>query len=100
MKKVNSPTTVVTSEQMPETKTTERSLFIKVDTIDADNQVIGERIVDMYHVGTRNWLLSHNWWAMHNAHIIETRVATPVEVEAYIAAKNQELVAKFAPKAA
>ena len=71
------------------------NLFISVKTFDAEGKTVGERIVDMYHFGTRNWLQNHHWWAMHNGHCVETNVATPDEVTGYLAASKEALAAKF-----
>lgn len=73
----------------------ERRLFIKVATFDHSDIKVGTRIVDMYHFGTRNWLAGHNWWAMHNGHIVVTETATPEEVEAHVSAQRQALADKF-----
>lgn len=81
--------------QTTEGARTERNLHVKVETFSADGHTIGTRIVDMYHFGTRNWLQNHNWWAMHNNHQVETKVAEPEEVAAYMAAQKQALVDKF-----
>jgi hypothetical protein len=71
------------------------NLFISVKTFDAEGKTVGERIVDMYHFGTRNWLQNHHWWAMHNGHCVETNVATPTEIENYLAASKTALAQKF-----
>lgn len=73
----------------------QRSLFIKVDTYDPQGKEIGTRIVDMYHFGTRNWLHSHQWWAMHNGHLIETRPAEDGEVQDHFAVQKKLLAEKF-----
>jgi hypothetical protein len=75
------------------------NLFISVKTFDAEGKTVGERIVDMYHFGTRNWLQNHHWWAMHNGHCVETNVATADEVTGYLAASKEALAAKFNTKA-
>jgi hypothetical protein len=95
MKKQTLPVVIV-QESMDVAKKPERNLFIKVTTLNADNQEIGSRIVDMYHFGTKNWLQAHQWWAMHNAHVVETCLAHEDEVSAYIANRSQELVERFA----
>lgn len=71
------------------------NLFISVKTFDSEGKTVGERIVDMYHFGTRNWLQNHHWWAMHNGHCVETNVATGDEVTGYLAASKEALAAKF-----
>lgn len=75
----------------PQTK----NLYVKVETFNVEGREVGTRIVDMYHFGTRNWLQNHHWWAMHNGHTVETRVATDDEVSAYLAAQKQLLADKF-----
>lgn len=76
------------------------NLFISVKTFDVEGKTVGERIVDMYHFGTRNWLQNHHWWAMHNSHCVETNVASQDEITTYLAASKVALAAKFnAPKA-
>lgn len=71
------------------------NLFISINTFDAEGRTIGERVVDLYHFGTRNWLQSHHWWAMHNGHSVETNVATPKQIDDYLAAGKAALAAKF-----
>lgn len=76
----------------------QKSLYVKVTTTDYTKQKgvkIGERIVDMYHFGTRNWFHSHMWWAMHNGHLVESETATAAEVDAYLAEQKQKLADKF-----
>lgn len=73
----------------------QRNLYVKVLTYNKEGQTIGERIVDMYHYGTRNWLQSHIWWAMHNGHEIEQKCADDDDVAAYVAQAAKELAAKF-----
>lgn len=70
-------------------------LFVSIKTFNAEGRTIGERIVDMYHYGTRNWLQNHHWWAMHNGHCVETAVATEAEVADYIESSKAALAAKF-----
>jgi hypothetical protein len=76
------------------------NLYIFVRTTDLQGTCIGERIVDMYHFGTRNWLQNHQWWAMHNSHCVETTVATPDQVAEYLARAKEALVEKFAKEVA
>jgi hypothetical protein len=73
----------------------DRSLFVSVETFDNDNKSIGSRVVDMYHYGTRNWLQNHTWWAMHNSCVVETRPATEEEAKAYVEAATASLVNKY-----
>src|ERR1700761_9605846 len=47
----------------PPTSSGPSNLFISVKTFDAEGKTVGERVVDMYHFGTRNWLQNHHWWA-------------------------------------
>jgi hypothetical protein len=84
----------------PATSSGPSNLFISVKTFDVEGKTVGERIVDMYHFGTRNWLQNHHWWAMHNGHCVETNVATPAEVTGYLAASKEALAAKFNTKVA
>lgn len=79
----------------------QKNLYVKVITYDQEGKTIGERIVDMYHYGTRNWLQNHIWWAMHNSHEIEQKCADPQDVKEYVANAAKELAAKFqdAPQA-
>lgn len=86
---INTPQTTKTNAQGPS------NLFISVKTFDGEGKTVGERIVDMYHFGTRNWLQNHHWWAMHNGHCVETNVATQDEITNYLAASKEALVAKF-----
>lgn len=81
--------------EAPAAVVAEKSLFVSVITHDTKGEVIGERIVDMYHFGTRNWLHNHAWWAMHNGHVLTTVVAGPKDVDAYLAAGKAALAEKF-----
>jgi len=74
---------------------TPQNLFISVKTFDAEGKTIGERIVDMCHYGTRNWLSNHLWWATHNGHCTEIDIAKPDEVNAYLAKGVEALAQKF-----
>lgn len=85
----------ITTPKQQANTTTENNLFISVKTFDKEGKTVGERIVDMYHFGTRKWLQQHTWWAVHNGHEIETKLATPDEVKAYLAAAAQALASKF-----
>lgn len=89
-KKVDSKPEVVAAVEV-----TPRTLYVQVITHDAQGKVIGTRIVDMYHFGTRNWLHDHTWWAMHNGHSIETEIAHPDDVNEYLAAAKIKLAEKF-----
>jgi len=71
------------------------NLFVSVKTFNSEGKTIGERIVDMYHYGTRNWLQTHLWWAMHQGHCVEQNIATPEEVEGYLAEAKAALAEKF-----
>lgn len=77
------------------TKQVAKTLYIKVETYDGAGKQIGERVVDMYHFGTRNWLQTHQWWAMHNSHTIELRPADDGEVQAYLDEAKLKLAEKF-----
>ena len=57
-------------------------------------KTIGERIVDLFHYGTRNWIQQHIWWAMHNGHEIEVKPATDDQISAYIKAGVEALAEK------
>lgn len=92
-------------EQAPAANSTETAkpanLFISVKTFDKDGKTIGERIVDQYHFGTRNWMQNHLWWAMHNSAEVEIKLATPEEIDAYVSSARAALAEKFnAPVAA
>lgn len=76
-------------------ETAKPGLFVSIKTFNAEGRTIGERIVDMYHYGTRNWLQNHHWWAMHNGHCVETTVATPAEVDEYMQSAKKALADKF-----
>lgn len=77
------------------------NLFISVNTFDAEGKTVGERIVDMFHYGTRNWLQNHLWWAMHHNHQVECTVCTPEQSAEYVKSASLALAAKFnAPVAA
>jgi hypothetical protein len=77
-----------------------KTLFVQVTTRNDAGKVIGTRIVDMYHFGTRNWLHNHHWWAMHNGNNVETEVAHEDDVAAYLADAKLKLADKFNSKAA
>lgn len=74
----------------------QNNLYISVKTFEnVEGRCIGERIVDLYHFGTRSWLQNHQWWAMHNGHSVEVNVATPDEIDAYLASGKAALAEKF-----
>lgn len=75
--------------------TPQQTLFTKVMTFDTEGHTIGERIVDMYHFGTRKWLQTHLWWAMHNTAQVEITVATQKEVDLYLLEAKKKLATKF-----
>lgn len=76
--------------------TSPQNLFISVKTFDGPSgKTVGERIVDMCHYGTRNWLSNHLWWATHNGHCTEIDLAKPEEIEAYLEAGKLALAGKF-----
>jgi len=63
-------------------------------------KTLGERIVDLFHYGTRNWIQQHIWWAMHNGHDVEIKAASPEQIKAYITAGVEALAEKVnSPKA-
>lgn len=72
-----------------------QNLFISVRTFDAEGKTVGERIVDMCHYGTRDWLSKHLWWATHNGHCTEVDLAKPPEIEAYLEQGKLALASKF-----
>lgn len=78
-------------QQIPQAK----SLHIVVKTFGPDGRPTGERIVDMYHYGTRKWLQDHQWWAMHNDHSIEVQVATDEDIGAYMFKQQLALQEKY-----
>lgn len=82
------------------TDKTPASLYVSVKTFNPEGRTVGERIVDLYHFGTRNWLQNHHWWAMHNGHCVEVTVATDAEVAAYVESQKASLAAKFNADAA
>lgn len=73
----------------------QKVLYVKIVTMDMKGKVIGERIVDMYHYGTRKWLHDHMWWAMHNDHLVEAQQASVTDVDTYLLAQRQKLAEKF-----
>jgi hypothetical protein len=90
-------TSTVAAEAVVEANQSQKpnNLYVSVKTYDVDGRPAGERVVDMYHFGTDKWLRSHNWWAMHNDHTVETMRATTDEVAAYLAQAKQALADKF-----
>lgn len=74
---------------------TPQNLFISVKTFDPEGKTVGERIVDMCHYGTRNWLSNHLWWATHNGNCTEIDIAKPAEIAAYLEAGKEALASKF-----
>lgn len=72
------------------------NLYMTINTLDVKGKPVGYRIVDLYHYGTRNWLMNHQWWAMHQGHLVEVQPATEGEINEYLAKKAQELQDKFA----
>lgn len=76
------------------------NLYVTVDTYDAEGNNIGYRVVDMHHYGTRAWLYDkHMWWATHNGYTVRVAVATPEEINEYLAKQAKALQDKFAKKA-
>lgn len=71
------------------------NLYMSVDTFDVAGKTIGDRIVDLYHFGTRKWLQDHTWWAMHNGHTVEINPANNDQIDAYLAAGKLALAEKF-----
>jgi hypothetical protein len=79
-----------------ETNSTSRNLYVSVKTFEGTTgKTIGERVVDMYHYGTRSWLQNHVWWAMHNGHQTEQTPATPEEITKYFETAKVALANKF-----
>lgn len=74
---------------------TPQNLFVSVRTFDAQGKTIGERIVDMCHYGTRDWLSKHLWWSTHNGHCVEIDLAKPEDIDAYLEAGKVALAEKF-----
>ena len=73
-----------------------KNLYVSVKTFDGKTgKPIGERVVDMYHYGTRNWLQNHIWWAMHNSHEVQQDIATDEEIGSYMAKQEIALAEKF-----
>lgn len=81
-------------------QTQPKNLYITIITYDGQTgKVIGQRVVDMYHYGTRNWLQNHIWWAMHHGHPVEQVLATDEDIGSYMAQQEIALHQKFgAPK--
>jgi hypothetical protein len=74
----------------------QHNLFFSVKTFESkEGKTIGERIVDLFHYGTRKWLQDHIWWAMHNSHEVEVKVATEDEIASYLASGKAALAEKF-----
>lgn len=71
------------------------NLYMSVDTFDNAGKTIGDRIVDLYHFGTRKWLQDHTWWAMHNGHTVEINPANNDQIAAYLATGKLALAEKF-----
>lgn len=71
------------------------NLYMSVKTFDEQGKTVGERIVDLYHFGTRKWLQDHLWWAMHNSNCVEVNVANSDEIAGYVQKNAEALAAKF-----
>lgn len=90
------PKSVKTSAVQAETPSNiPQNLFISVKTFDGEGRTVGERIVDMCHYNTRNWLSNHLWWATHHGHCTEIDLAKPAEIEDYLAKGVKALAEKF-----
>lgn len=87
--------TVAAAHEAPANNSTPQNLFISVRTFDGQGKTIGERIVDMCHYGTRNWLSNHLWWSTHNGHCVEVDLAKPDQIVAYLEKGKADLIAKF-----
>lgn len=92
VKKTATASVAVATEQAADKA---NNLFISVKTFGPDGKTVGERVVDLYHFGTRNWLQNHHWWAMHNGNCVEVNKATDAEVSAYLDESKKALAAKF-----
>lgn len=68
-----------------------QNLFMSITSVDVGDNVVGYKIIDLYHYGTRSWLANHQWWAMHNNVSVEVRVATDEEVQEFMAKKAKQL---------
>ncbi|OYV41145.1 MAG: hypothetical protein B7Z80_02715 [Rhodospirillales bacterium 20-64-7] len=76
-----------------------KTLYMSVKTFDGKTgKDIGERIVDLYHFGTRAWLAKHTWWAMHNGHSLQVDMATDEEIGRYLFEQEKALQEKFNSK--
>lgn len=77
-------------------QTPQKSLYIKIETYNAKNQQVGERIVDIYHPGTAKWIQKHSWWAAHKGCLIEIRNADAGEIQAFLKEQQQADAVKAA----
>lgn len=68
----------------PPEDTKGQALYVVVNTYGQDDSQLGSRVVDMYHYGTRNWLINHTWWAMHNGHRVVQALANDEQVVEFI----------------
>lgn len=73
----------------------QNNLYLSVRTFNPEGKDIGFRIVDLYHFGTRKWMQDHLWWALHHGNLTEINVATPPEIDQYLADAKLALAEKF-----
>lgn len=99
-KQVQTTPTTPVAQSMANKGERKQNLFFSVKTFDGQSgKEIGDRIVDLYHIGTRDWVSNHVWWAMHNGHEVVQNVATDEEVAYYLRDQEKKLQEKFgAPK--
>ena len=74
---------------------TPQNIYISVRTFDEQGKTVGERIVDLCHYNTRNWIAKHLWWSATHGYCTEVDIAKPQEIEAYLANGKLALAAKF-----
>lgn len=78
-----------------QTTSTPQNLYVFVHTFDAQGKTVGERIVDMCHYGTRDWLSKHLWWATHHGYGTEIDMASQAQIDEYIANGVKALAEKL-----
>ena len=95
-KQVKEVVAPVPSEPEASASNDPQNLYISVKTFDIYGHTIGERVVDMCHFGTANWLYKkHLWWAMCRGFQVEVNPATDDEIDSYIIAGKAALARKF-----
>ena len=76
------------------------SLYVVVDTLNRDDEVVSSKVVNLKQYGTPTWLQKHQCWALHSGHTVVVMVAKDDEVEAYLESRRKAMAEHFNERAA